>query len=507
MSYAHHDRHDRHPTHRPSSQRAVLHPAPGLTEAGLRWLVFLLILALLLPVPSAAQAETPAGPTAPTVNAVISLAVAPNNPAQVLAGTINTPELSTIYRSEDGGATWSPAGTGLRNDISISDIAYDPGNPSVVLAADGGFGYLFRSADGGSTWAEAPAFKALIGSTSAVGELYSAEVNGVTTFYAGTRFDGVLSSTDGGQTWQSLAQGLAGDARRVRSFQLFNGVMYAGTHDGVYALDAATATWTKSVNFPATTIAYSMAEQGGSLFVGAIGSGLWSSTDGVAWAQVVGFPADISIYDLVSAGTGLVIATDFGVWSGSGEQWLQASVDGVANDNAIYALAAANGTVYAGSAADWVLRTDDRGFSFASIATVAPLAVESVPVVPTVTPEATPEALPEQPLEIDVPGAPADATVAATVVVEEPVALATPEPATATSVPPTEASTLTAPTQSTPADSAPTAVGTGESGTQGEETASSEVVQLPPVVVGAGVLLLLVIIVAGFAVLRGPRRT
>jgi hypothetical protein len=482
--------------HHSSTARIELGSVPA-ADSSLRWLVLLLILALLLPAPSAAQAETPSGPTAPSVNAVISLATSPSDSAQVLAGTINTPELSSIFRSADGGATWAPAGTGLRADISIADIAYDPVNPSIVLAADGGFGYLFRSADGGSTWQEVPAFKALIGASSAVGELYSAVVNGTATFYAGTRFDGVLTSTDGGQSWQSLALGLAGEARRVRSFQQFNGVMYAGTHDGVYALDSATQTWIKSAAFPAGIIAYSMVEQGGSLFVGTIGSGLLSSTDGETWTQVAGFPADVSIWDLVSAGTGLVAATDSGVRSGSGEQWLSAAVDGVPNNNAIWALAASsNGTVYAGSSVDWVLRTDDRGFSFGSFATLAPLAASAIPPTPTAVPTLAPiaEATPEQPLVIDVPGAPAEATV----VVEEPTAMPTTVPDMATPVPPTDA----------PASVEATAVPTEiPAAARPEDTSASEVVQLPPIVVGAGLLLLLVIIVAGFVVLRGPRKS
>ncbi len=240
-----------------------------------------------------------------------------------------------------------------------------------------------------------------------------------------------------------------------------------------------------------------MAEQGGTLFVGTIGSGLLSSEDGVTWTQVVGFPADISIYDLVSAGTGLVAATDFGIRSGSGEQWLQASVDGVPNSNAVYALAATNGTVYAGSSVDWVLRTDDRGFSFSSIAKMTPLAAAIVPTaLPTVAP--IPEATPEGPLVIDVPGAPADATV----VVEEPAAQATVALVADTPVPPTDAPAAVenTPVPTDTPEMAPTETPASS------DTGSGNVAQLPPIVVGAGVLLLLVIIVAGFAVLRAPRK-
>lgn len=500
------------PQDRHSSRAVALRVSrkPGAISIWLILLAIALCLLLLMPGPNLfAQEATEDGPARPSQNPVISLAAAPNSSAVVLAGTLNTPELSTIFRSTDGGATWTNAGTGLRQDISIADIVYDPANANVVLAADGGFGFLFRSADGGNTWAEVPAFKALIGENSAVGELYAVTAGGVTTFYAGTRFDGVLASTDGGVTWQSLALGLAADARRVRSFQAFNGLVYAGTHDGVYVLDAATATWAKSVNFPPLTIAYSMAEQGGSLFVGTINNGLWATEDGETWAQVVGFPADASIYDLVSAGTSLVAATQFGVWSGSGEQWLQASIDGASNDSAIYALAGVNGIVYAGSSVDWVLRTDDRGFSFGSIATLSPLAGGAVPVqqepTPAPTPESVPGATPEETLEIDVPGAPADGTVVA----EEPVApepTATPLPDTPTPAPdtPTPEMVPTDPPAATATASPETSADPTDGGGTAEDSGGA-VVQLPPVVVGAAVLLLLVILVAGFSVLRGPR--
>jgi photosystem II stability/assembly factor-like uncharacterized protein len=494
---------------------------PRKADTSARWLILLLIATLCLlmvmsgPGLLAQEEEAAEGPTAPSQNPVISLAVAPDNPAGVLAGTLNTPELSTIFRSFDGGATWVRAGEGLRTDISIADIVYDPNNANLVLAADGGFGYLFRSTDGGSTWAEVPAFKDLIGPNSAVGELYAVTIDNVSLFYAGTRFDGVLFSTDGGQTWQSLATGLAGDARRVRSFQSFNGVMYVGTHDGVYSLDGATATWVKNATFPPATIAYSMAEQGGSLFVGTINSGLWRTEDGETWTQVLGFPAQASIYDLVSAGTGLVAATDVGVWSGSGEQWLNASVDSLPNDNPIYALTATDGIVFAGSAFDWVLRTDDRGFSFSSVATISPLVGTAPPVVvdPTAEPTAEPgaepvaETTPDETLEIDVPGAPAEGTVVAEEPVDAPAAQVptdTPVPPTATPVPDTSTTDPVAPTD-TPVE-APTATAAPEAAPEaaGEDDGSS-IVQLPPVVVGAAVLLLLVILVAGFSVLRGPR--
>src|SRR5690606_6091568 len=44
---------------------------------------------------------------APTDNPVLSLAVAPNAPNEVLAGTLNSPRPAGVYRTADGGVTWN----------------------------------------------------------------------------------------------------------------------------------------------------------------------------------------------------------------------------------------------------------------------------------------------------------------------------------------------------------------------------------------------------------------
>jgi photosystem II stability/assembly factor-like uncharacterized protein len=56
-----------------------------------------------------------------------------------------------VYKSTDGGATWTPSAVGLPNGTAKS-LAVDPATPSIVYV---GFieGGVYRSADGGVTWA------------------------------------------------------------------------------------------------------------------------------------------------------------------------------------------------------------------------------------------------------------------------------------------------------------------------------------------------------------------
>lgn len=76
-----------------------------------------------------------------------SVAIHPHDPALVLAGLAP----GGVYRSDDGGATWSQSSAGLSPESAVLDLAFDPATAGVVYAADF-FGGAFRSDDGGATW-------------------------------------------------------------------------------------------------------------------------------------------------------------------------------------------------------------------------------------------------------------------------------------------------------------------------------------------------------------------
>ena len=92
-----------------------------------------------------------------------AIAVAPSNPNVIYVGTgagIIRPDLAVgdgMYKSTDGGATWTHLG--LRNSQMIAMIDVDPTNPDRLFVAVLGHPYgpntergVFRSTDGGATF-------------------------------------------------------------------------------------------------------------------------------------------------------------------------------------------------------------------------------------------------------------------------------------------------------------------------------------------------------------------
>lgn len=128
------------------------------------------------------------------------LAIDPSNARVVYAGREGGVEPVTLFKTVDGGATWTPL-----PEVSevVSDIAIDPRDPSRLLVA--GYVHLFRSEDGGATWDRldlqtgplAPLFESVI---------FDPVLPGVA--YASSRNEGFLKSVDGGETWTKTGRGL-----------------------------------------------------------------------------------------------------------------------------------------------------------------------------------------------------------------------------------------------------------------------------------------------------------
>jgi photosystem II stability/assembly factor-like uncharacterized protein len=340
---------------------------------------------------------------APSGNPVLSLAVAPGAPNVILAGTLNSPQPANIYRSTDGGASWTVAGSGLRENVSITTISFDVRDAKLAYAGDGGSGFFFRSTDGGVTWNELPQVKALLSENSAVGEIYVETRDGKSVIYLGTRFDGVFVSDDAGETWRQLVAGLQGEARRIRELLFFQGDLYAGTHDGIYRVAGGAGEWVPVAGLPNAGIVYSLALQGDRLLAGTVDT-IFASSDGDSWAALPNAPQTV-IYDLVDTGRVLLAATETGLFVGAEDRWQPAQIDGVAATAPVYALAntlRAPRTVYAGIDGNWVVRTDDEGVNFASVAALealdvkAALATATPTNTPTETPTRTPTATPTE---------------------------------------------------------------------------------------------------------------
>ncbi|HVT17160.1 MAG TPA: hypothetical protein VHQ90_13395 [Thermoanaerobaculia bacterium] len=191
----------------------------------------------------------------PPSGSIGALAVAPSSPDVIYAGTGEADMRSDIsfgdgvWRSGDGGRTWSRAG--LRDSRQIGRILVDPRDPDVVLVAALGHGFganpergVFRSADGGKSWRQ------VLGKDDDTGAVdLAADPGEMRRVFAalwnvrrppwstyapiGGPGSGLYVSGDGGLTWQELSgHGLpAGPLGRI-------GVAVAAGRQGrlVYAL-------------------------------------------------------------------------------------------------------------------------------------------------------------------------------------------------------------------------------------------------------------------------------
>jgi len=168
-----------------------------------------------------------------SVASIGALAVAPSAPDVIYAGTgESTLRDSTgygngVYKSSDAGKTWTHLG--LEDTQHIGKIAVHPANPDIVFVAAMGHYYgpshdrgVFRSKDGGKSWQKVLYKDENVGAIEVVIDPSDPRV-----IYAGlwnTRRPpwfvyaptngpggGLYKSTDGGDTWQQMTQGLPGE--------------------------------------------------------------------------------------------------------------------------------------------------------------------------------------------------------------------------------------------------------------------------------------------------------
>jgi len=113
--------------------------------------------------------------------------------------------IGLIYRSTDGGDTWEYAAFGAPNGAAISSFAVDPHDPAKLYAAVEGAG-VFRSQDHGQSWTPGNSTQFAAG---VIGIMVDPQTPG--RLYA-TTYTGLFTSEDGGDSWQPLGAGLPTNA-------------------------------------------------------------------------------------------------------------------------------------------------------------------------------------------------------------------------------------------------------------------------------------------------------
>jgi photosystem II stability/assembly factor-like uncharacterized protein len=158
-----------------------------------------------------------------------AIVVAPSDPQVIYVGSgegLHRPDLSVgdgIYKSTDGGKTWTHLG--LRDGQQISQMAIDPRDPNRLFVAVAGHPYgpnhergVYRSTDGAKTFDKVLYKNENIGAAGVVIDPSDPNVVYATLWesregpwengeWNGTH-GGIFKSTDGGNTWNQLAGGL-----------------------------------------------------------------------------------------------------------------------------------------------------------------------------------------------------------------------------------------------------------------------------------------------------------
>ena len=163
-----------------------------------------------------------------------------------------TPQVASgVYKSINGGASWTLASTGLPTYTGSSavldtlSLAIDAGNPNTlwVSTIDNGFspaapGQIYKTTNGGANWTisnagvTGPDVRALLADPSTPGTIYAAS-GGLGPANPG----GVYKSTDGGANWMSISVGLPSFSATALTLDPVDpSVLYAGTSGGVYSI-------------------------------------------------------------------------------------------------------------------------------------------------------------------------------------------------------------------------------------------------------------------------------
>jgi photosystem II stability/assembly factor-like uncharacterized protein len=142
-----------------------------------------------------------------------------------------------LYKTTDGGKTFQRM-TGP--DVIVNDVWIDPDNPNRILLATDRSGVL-ASDDAAVTFTASNH-----GFTARKVEALLVDSGNPAKIYAGVANDksygGAFVSTDGGEEWKQIEDGLGGRDVFALS-QAQDGTVIAGTNSGIFALDQASSTW------------------------------------------------------------------------------------------------------------------------------------------------------------------------------------------------------------------------------------------------------------------------
>ncbi len=226
---------------------------------------------------------------------VQAFAIDPQAHDNLYAACYDYPENSRLFRSTDGGATWSLLGR--IPYPSITALAVDPFDARFIYAAARGTG-LYRSDNGGVSWQmySLPGYaNAFDWNTGVAGQVIAAGY----CLYGGSYRAALYLSTDRGATWTVsmprpdtvfYAYACAADPARAGTFYLGSNSSY------LYRTTNRGSTWNlvnSGLPSAATIVSLAVNSDGSTVLAGT-SAGIFRSTDqGASWSLGSGSPSSV----------------------------------------------------------------------------------------------------------------------------------------------------------------------------------------------------------------------
>ncbi|MGI8919430.1 MAG: Calx-beta domain-containing protein [Pyrinomonadaceae bacterium] len=178
------------------------------------------------------------------------LTIDPHNSTIIYALAYDSDDSFTVFKSIDSGNTWNRSdGNVTTHFCYVNAMVLDPLNPATLYLS--GYGNaspeavrIFKSTDGGGSWSIASA-----GLPSSEISSLAIDPHHANNLYAGTFSDGVFRSTDGGASWNPLNQGLTSLMIYALAMDTSGNFLHAGTQAGVFDIQFTATGGPASVQF------------------------------------------------------------------------------------------------------------------------------------------------------------------------------------------------------------------------------------------------------------------
>lgn len=358
------------------------------------------------------------------VGDVSFLAVGANAPNTIYAASTDG-----IYRSTDGGATWTKTpSTGLSSPTFVNALAVDPSNSSGAYV--GLFSNLYKTTDGGNNWNQVtlpvtfPSVNSIVFDPATASTMYVGSGSGVfkstdsgstwitqnnfniagtpnvrvlaidpstpLTIYAGTFNNGLFKSTNGGGVWTAMNSGMGGPSPTTINAIVIDpantSTIYTGhgSSGGINKSTNGATSWTPLTNgvpqgqingMVATTSAVYAAISGSGVIKTTNGGDNWTSANTGLWnTSVRALVRNASDPSTLYAGTGSTFSSDAYVTklNASGSGLLFSTLLGGSNEEMGNGIAVdGNGNIYV------VGQTTSLNFPVANAVQSAPTTIDS----------------------------------------------------------------------------------------------------------------------------------